>query len=442
MINRNDIMELFDKKRNFTEEKIKAGIEENRKGYCGLNVLDSTGKPVNGVKIKAVQKTHEFRFGANLFMLDELESAEKNEKYKEYFKELFNMATLPFYWDTLEPEKGKPRYAADSPKIYRRPAIDLCIEFCEKNGIEPREHALAYEHFFPEWLKGKNSFEVKHELSRRMGEIAARYGSKIRTMEVTNETDWGFGDGITPFYEDNDYIEWCFKEAERHMSANQLVINEWTGLIWDNKGRNRDPYYMQIENALLKGARIDAIGMQFHMFYRAEDAVRATRKSYDPEHLYRIMDRYSDFNLPLQITEVTIPAYSYVAEDEELQAEILGNLYSIWFSQKNVEQIIYWNLVDGYAAFAPQGNMEAGENYYRGGLVRFDFTKKPAYNMLENLIKKEWHTEAELTCDADGKASFKGFYGEYELELTSGGKTVTKTINFGKDKIGDFKIVL
>ena len=33
--------------------------------------------------------------------------------------------------------------------IYRRPASDLCIEFCEANGIEPWEHALAYATFFP-----------------------------------------------------------------------------------------------------------------------------------------------------------------------------------------------------------------------------------------------------------------------------------------------------
>ena len=58
------------------------------------------------------------------------------------------MATLPFYWNDLEPEKGKQRYEKDSPKIYRRPTIDLCIEYCEQNGIEPREHALAYDAFF------------------------------------------------------------------------------------------------------------------------------------------------------------------------------------------------------------------------------------------------------------------------------------------------------
>ena len=43
-------------------------------------------------------------------MLDELETEEKNEKYKKCFAELFNMATLPFYWRDLEPEKGKQRY--------------------------------------------------------------------------------------------------------------------------------------------------------------------------------------------------------------------------------------------------------------------------------------------------------------------------------------------
>ena len=50
------------------------------------------------------------------------------------------MATLPFYWKDTEPEMGKTRYEKDSLKIYRRPSIDLYIEFCEENKIEPREH--------------------------------------------------------------------------------------------------------------------------------------------------------------------------------------------------------------------------------------------------------------------------------------------------------------
>ena len=40
------------------------------------------GNNVSGVKISVKQKSHEFKFGANLFMLDEFENEEKNELYK------------------------------------------------------------------------------------------------------------------------------------------------------------------------------------------------------------------------------------------------------------------------------------------------------------------------------------------------------------------------
>ena len=62
---------------------------------------------------------------------------------------------------TEEPEKGKTRYEKDSVPMYRRPPIDLCIEFCEKHGIEPREHALAYDNFFPKWLYDASVPEIK-----------------------------------------------------------------------------------------------------------------------------------------------------------------------------------------------------------------------------------------------------------------------------------------
>lgn len=39
------------------------------------------------------------------------------------------------------------------------------------------------------------------------------------------------------------------------------------------------------------------------------------------------------------------------AEDEALQAEVLEKLFTIWFSHPAMEAAIYWNLMDGYAAF-------------------------------------------------------------------------------------------
>ena len=446
---RKEVLKPFEEQKEYMEEKIAHGIEAYRKGNAKITVRSSDGKAISNISVKIEQISHAFRFGANLFMLDELESPQKNELYKKYFCEIFNMATLPFYWNTVEPERGKTRYGKDSPRIYRRPAIDLCIDFCEKNGIEPREHALAYEHFFPDWLSECSVEEIKKEYERRCREISERYSNRIPTVEVTNEMDWA--EGKTAFYDSPDFIEWCFKTAEKYFSKNKLVINERTGLSWEDKCRYTDKYYSYIESAMLKGARIDAIGMQYHMFIPKERESEETKHYYSPENLYAHMDLYSTLGKPLQITEITVPSYSWESEDEEIQAQIIEYLYSIWFSHPAVEQIIYWNLIDGYAHVwendpkkiqASQGNMTLGENYYHGGLLRFDLTPKPAYFKIKELLKKKWHTEQKLTTNADGHASFRGFYGKYKVEITTNGSTITKEISVDKNSENSFEIII
>lgn len=432
-----EIYELFDRE---SDERIKNGIERHRKGNFTVTVTDKNGAPVKNALLKIKQTGHEFRFGANIFMLDEFDNKEYNEIYKQKFRELFNMATLPFYWDTLEPEEGNTRYDKNSPKIYRRPAPGLCLDFCEKYGIEPREHALCYSNLFPKWLKGKSVFDCKRALVRRMAEISARYADKIRTIEVTNEMYWD--ESATALYDDPDYVEWCFKTAEKYFPANQLCINEWTGTIWDSPGRTSDRYYMQIENALLKGARIDAVGMQFHMFFRREEYFRKTRKCYDPHRLFKILDLYARFNLPIQITEITIPSYTQQPQDEELQAIMLEKLYSLWFSHPAVEQIIYWNLADGYAASASPGNMDEGENYYRGGLLRFDLSEKPSYKTLKKLVSKDWNTDLTAITDEAGQARFSAFYGDYTIKAAANGREKTTDEKLGSDSLRSVAIIL
>lgn len=424
------VLELFDQNKDELDAKVAQGIEKYRKGNARLRITDADGNPIRSAEVKVAQRTHEFRFGANIFMLDELETEEKNQSYKQYFADVFNMATIPFYWDALEPVRGQPRYRKDSPKVYRRPSPDLCLEFCEAHGIEPREHALAYEQFFPKWLEGADEDEVKAELERRYSEISERYADKIRTIEVTNEMDWA--KGKTKFYYSPEYIKWCFDLAEKYFPNNELSINERTRWAWKDRGLVTDKYYAYIEANMLKGARIDAIGMQYHLFYKKELEYENTRETLDPVNLYRHMDLFSNFGKPLQITEVTVPAYSWEDEDEQIQAAIIEKLYSVWFSHPNVEQIIYWNLVDGYAHLwdpdpekikASQGDMTIGENYYYGGLLRFDLSPKPAYYKIKELICNTWHTEQILRTDENGEVEFRGFFGEYDVEISyDGGK--------------------
>ena len=435
-------LQAFDEQRKATEARVAHGIEAYRKGNAAITVSDKDGRPIPGAKVTAVQKAHEFRFGANLFMLDELETEEKNRRYREAFAKVFNIATLPFYWKDQEPTEGNRRFAKDSERIYRRPPIDLCIEYCREHGIEPREHCLNYESWIPEWLIDADVPTIKAKLEERIRILAERYSADIPCWEVTNETLYHRrGQKVSAFYHEPDYVEWSFKTAEKYLKSNKLVINDAHCNIWSGAfNHQRSAYYMQIENELARGARIDAIGLQFHMFFPREQEAASTRLFYNPAHLFEVMDTYSGFGRPLQITEITFPAYSNDPEDEAFQADVLEQLYSIWFSHPNMEQIIYWNVVDGYAAFAPQGDMSAGENRYYGGLLRFDLSEKPAYQRLYELINKRWHTEAALVTDRDGACTFRGFYGQYELTVEAGSERRTVLTNLSKN--GDGKITI
>ena len=96
--------------------------------------------------------------------------------------------------------------------------------------------------------------------------------------------------------------------------------------------------------------------------------------------------------------------------------------------------------MDGYAYKAEPGDMTAGENYYYGGLIRFDMTPKPAYYRIKNLFEKEWHTEGEAPHAYEGSYQFKGFYGDYEAEIVRDGKTVTVPFKLEKALGGLCKI--
>lgn len=85
--------------------RVKSGIENYRKGFATLKFTDPDGNPIKNIRFKAEQKTHDFNFGCNMFLLDEFETKEKNKLYRKTFPQMFNYAVAPFYWDGLEPKK-------------------------------------------------------------------------------------------------------------------------------------------------------------------------------------------------------------------------------------------------------------------------------------------------------------------------------------------------
>ncbi|UBM59968.1 endo-1,4-beta-xylanase [Marinilongibacter aquaticus] len=427
----------------YIQQRIEDGIRQNRMGAFTLAFEDKSGEPINGLTVEIKQIKHDFYFGANGFMVNGFKDPKENELFEKYFTQLFNFVTIPFYWPELELQPGKLRFDKNSEEIYRRPAPDVVLEFSKKYGLTPKGHTLVWDNprwSIPDWLPA-NEEVIEQKISKRIEEIAERYGHSIQIWDVANEVTDRHPDVIMP----KDFTYKAFKESERLFPySNDFTLNFTTGIWKRSIKREYSADYLLIDNLKLRNAKMDAIGFQYHNFNEDEYWKILKGDVFSPKSLFETLDLYSDFNLPLHITEITVSALS--DKGPEYQAIMTENLYKLWFSHPKVEAIIWWNLVDQTAApgyTRPDGRVVRGEDKWMGGLLNRDFSKKPAFDVLDRLINKEWKTQVGLKMAADeDRAQFRGFYGEYELVIKKGDKTYKRTVDFGKKSAASQVLVL
>ncbi|MEI7731078.1 MAG: endo-1,4-beta-xylanase [Verrucomicrobiota bacterium] len=406
------------------EQRINAGIQLNRMGFATIRFVDAQSNALNHVEIKLEQTRHEFLFGCNLFMLDGFPSAELNQRHEEAFCSVFNLAVLPFFWRDLEPEPGKLRFAKDSPRVYRRPPPDRCLEFCQSHGITPKGHLLIWHQWLPNWLPD-NQDEVKRLMIQRFEQIAARYGKDIKYWDVVDEALYRPPEVPLP----KDYVYTAMQEAARIFPRDAKLDIGDAQLCLKDFHLDSSPYYLMIHNLLLRNARLDAVGLSFQTHFLPLQQYSTELR---PLEMFRLLDQYADFRLPIQFTQVTVPGLPAGAEGEKNQAETVRNVYRLWFSHPNVEMINWWNLVDGTAV--------PSENKWLPGLLREDLSRKPAFEVLYNLIRNEWWTKIQQNSGPKTSLKIQGFYGDYQLIANHGGNTLQSKIHLTKGGMNEFVI--
>ncbi|WFE43799.1 endo-1,4-beta-xylanase [Verrucosispora sp. WMMD1129] len=403
----------------------------HRKGEITLTVRGADRQPLADQAVTVAQDRHSFAFGNIGFDFvnlvggpgptgtTDVESFGGTDhldldRLGELWLNLFNTATLPFYWGRYEPRRGAP----DTERL------TATARWLAERGVAVKGHPLVWHTVQPSWLLGLDLDEVEGLLRARVRDLAGGFAGLIDTWDAINEAV------IMPVFDNGDnaitplarargrihLVRLAFEEARAANPAATLVLNDFD---------LSSAYECLIEGVLEAGVRIDAIGLQTHMHqgYRGE------------EYMQQMLDRFARYGLPLHLTETTlvsghlmppeiedlndyqIPHWPSTPEGEARQAEEIVRHYRSLLAHPAVQSINYWGLTDrGAWLGAP------------AGLVRADGSPKPAYDALAALVKGEWWLPpTDLRTGADGTVTVEGFLGDYTVSV--GDRTARFTID-------------
>ncbi len=396
-----------------------------------VTVTAPGGRPLANAEVTVAQRQHKFLFGCIGFEFIPLANQERTaqgvpesaqwsddaslddlEKLAAQWFELFNFATLPFYWAGYEPERGKP----DTRRIMR------AAEWFAARGAVVKGHPLAWHTLAPDWLLPLSVDEVVEAQRGRIKRDVTDFAGVIDMWDVINEVV------IMPVFDkyDNGLTRVCreigriatirtvFDEARAANPRATLLLNDFD---------MSTAFECLIEGCLEAGIAIDAIGLQSHMHqgYWGEDKTLET------------LERFARYDLPIHFTESTllsghlmpadivdlndyqIPEWPSTPDGEARQADEMVRHYRTLVSHPAVEAITYWGLSDiGAWLGAPVG------------FVRADGTPKPAFDALRDLVKGEWWlAPTTFMTDDAGRVQVSGFLGDYTVSTATATTTIT-----------------
>lgn len=407
---------------------------DHRRVTAQVTVLDSAGNPVRNADVTVEQQRHHFAFGNIGFDFIPLANGETEQdaaaepvfggagptglpELGTMWLELFNTATLPFYWRGFEPTRGKP----DTRRLLRT------ASWFAEHGVTVKGHPLTWHTLAPEWLAGLPVAEIERLQRERIRREVTDFSGVIDTWDAINEVVimpvfTAEENGITRLAQSIGrvpMIQLAFEEARASNPSATLVLNDFD-LSSD--------YEALIGRVLEAGIAVDAIGLQTHMHqgYWGEETMLA------------MVDRFARFGLPLHLTETTlvsgdlmppeivdlndyqIPSWPSTPEGEARQADEIVRHYRSLVGHPAVQAITYWGFTDDGAWLGAPG-----------GLVRADGTPKPSFHALQSLIKGEWWLpRTSMRTDHDARLSITGFSGDYVIRRD--GQSVPVSLSRGR----------
>lgn len=379
-------------------------------GSKTITLKNADGTLYANKKVHVEQKEHEFLFGQGAFDFLRYVKCEENSKDQAFFKEridrwleVFNYATLPFYWGNFESKEGKP----DTQDLKK------AAKFLADKNITVKGHPLCWHTVCAPWLMNYDNETILQKQLARIEREVSDFKGLIDRWDVINEVCI-----MNEFNKyDNAVTRICNYKGKYELTS--LVFDKAKktnpqGIFLINDFNTTDAYAQLIEKLLNMGVPISVIGIQSHQH----------QGYWGLEKLNKVLERFEVFKLPIHFTENTILSGSLVPpeiedlndfqvkewpstpEGEKRQAEQVIEMYKTLFAHPLVQAVTGWDLCDGEWLGAPSG------------VLHKDNSPKEVFYALKNLIKKELHTSYDTVTDSNGNIILEGFKGKYEISYS------------------------
>lgn len=376
-----------------------ARIDKIRKADVALTVTNADGQPIPGAMVQLTQTGHAFPFGTAIAVPGLLDQSADGDRYREVLKDDFNAGVFEnaMKWnnhDVATPEE-----------------TDQALAWLMDAGFEMRGHVLVWPGW--EWLPASlklladDPVALKAAAEQRVTDTATRFRGKLVDWDVLNEPFTNHD--LMDILGDEVMVDW-FKLAEAADPQANRYLNDW-GIL--TTGGRDSPHQQHFEDTIQylvdQGAPITGIGMQGHF--------GGTLTA--PRDIWKVLDRFSRFNLPIKITELDIDL-----NDPALQADFMRDVLTAAFSHESIAGVTVW----GFWA----------ERHWRASAAHYDaqWNRRPVGDVWKQLTQETWWTDEQSQTDTDGKAFFRGFKGTYKLHVTlDDGTTHTREVTLGDDGI-------
>lgn len=381
--------------KRFLREIALPNIEKHRKGDARIQLLDAKGRPLYDARWRVVQTKSAFRFGV---ALPPFETAAGEGTSRDDFRppaatpeqlatiaETFNAAVIgpSAWWASLEPKEGDRHFET----------LDRELAWCRAHNLEVEYSFLSG--FPPAWASDKPEGDLKGLLVRHALDVVERAADRVAFWQVTDQ-------GL--FIE---HAVMVFRALRMKHPGVRLGLSDAARFLSNVKSPYREHDLMRGLEDLRKikgqGEAVDFMSLHGRRPWGAWA---------DPKVIYEVLDAFAKEGVRLHLTALEIPAEGWIEGGvrqgtwtPEKQAEYGRFLYTVCFSHPAVEAI-------HYAELGPVTRFPGG------GLLDAEGHPRPLFGVLKELLSERWRTTASGVVPLDGFVKFRGFYGDYQIEVS------------------------